>query len=294
MSGWQRVSRRDPCPVCTKPDWCTLAVDGSAVCCMRIESDKPLRNGGWLHRLVEAAPTRLRRPHVRTVQLTARNAPAGTLSVLAARYRGSVNPRHLQRLAQTLGLSVESLDRLGIGWDGASWTFPMVDAGNAVVGIRRRFPDGRKLSVKGGREGLFVPDGLPDTGSLFTCEGPTDTAALLTLGFPAIGRPSCRGGVRLLCEFCKGRAVVVLGDADEPGRIGAWTLGQALRLYSLSVRVIRPPENAKDAREWLRLGATVANVQRAVSAAEPLRLEVQTKPAPFVAEPVTRRHCHVR
>jgi len=44
---WKRVSRAIPCSVCGKPDWCTYT--GSSACCMRIESLRPLRNGGWLH-----------------------------------------------------------------------------------------------------------------------------------------------------------------------------------------------------------------------------------------------------
>ena len=51
MSGWRRVSKAYPCPVCNKPDWCSVTADGAAVCCMRVESPKQLGNGGWLHRL---------------------------------------------------------------------------------------------------------------------------------------------------------------------------------------------------------------------------------------------------
>jgi len=32
-----RVSRRQPCPICGKPDWCLMAEDGSAAICARIE-----------------------------------------------------------------------------------------------------------------------------------------------------------------------------------------------------------------------------------------------------------------
>jgi len=36
---WQRVTREHPCPICGKPDWCTVASDGRAACCMRVRSD---------------------------------------------------------------------------------------------------------------------------------------------------------------------------------------------------------------------------------------------------------------
>ena len=39
MHDWVRVSRGAPCAICEKPDWCTVSGDGSAACCMRVESD---------------------------------------------------------------------------------------------------------------------------------------------------------------------------------------------------------------------------------------------------------------
>lgn len=47
---FRRVSRREPCPICGKPDWCSVRSDG-AIHCMRTESARPARNGpGWWHR----------------------------------------------------------------------------------------------------------------------------------------------------------------------------------------------------------------------------------------------------
>ncbi|TAK32627.1 MAG: DUF3854 domain-containing protein [Chloroflexota bacterium] len=46
---WRRVSHQDPCPICGKSDWCTTSADGRTVCCMRIESTRSMKNGGWAH-----------------------------------------------------------------------------------------------------------------------------------------------------------------------------------------------------------------------------------------------------
>ena len=107
-----------------------------------------------------------------------------------------------------LGVSVESLRRLGVGWSAKhrAWAFPMSNAAGDVLGIRLRLPGGKKLSVKGGKEGLVHsrrgPLRLPSGRLLLLiAEGPTDTAALLDLGFSAVGRPSCTGGVKLLVEL---------------------------------------------------------------------------------------------
>src|ERR1044071_1444556 len=48
MEKWYRVSKKHPCAICRRPDWCTYT--DSVVCCMRIESEKQMGNGGWLHR----------------------------------------------------------------------------------------------------------------------------------------------------------------------------------------------------------------------------------------------------
>jgi len=52
-SKWVRVNRRNPCPVCSKYDWCLIAQDGKAAICARIESDRPVgtKGAGWLHSL---------------------------------------------------------------------------------------------------------------------------------------------------------------------------------------------------------------------------------------------------
>jgi hypothetical protein len=56
---WQRVNRRQPCPVCHKSDFCEVSSDGQTAHCMRIASDRPTayRQGGWLHQIGFNLPT---------------------------------------------------------------------------------------------------------------------------------------------------------------------------------------------------------------------------------------------
>jgi hypothetical protein len=46
-----RVSRRARCPICGKPDWCSVAADGTIALCMRVASGsvKTARNGAYVH-----------------------------------------------------------------------------------------------------------------------------------------------------------------------------------------------------------------------------------------------------
>ncbi len=51
-----RVSPKNLCPVCRKPTWCTISADGARAVCMRIRSERPTRNHGWLHILRDTQP----------------------------------------------------------------------------------------------------------------------------------------------------------------------------------------------------------------------------------------------
>lgn len=281
---WQRVSRAHPCPICTKPDWCLFAGPAhapTAAICARIESPKRAGDGGWLHVLRDDGHGW--HPGRRPIQVTSPAAiAAGPIDFagLAQECRAAIRAEALERFAHFLGLSVASLRRLGIGWSRqySAWSFPMANAQGQVVGIRLRRPDGRKLSVKGGREGLYIPEPLYSAGDFLICEGPTDTAALLDMGLAAVGRPSCTGGVRHVTDLVRRLAVpsvVIVADGDAPGRRGAASLASVLRVYCHAVRLITPPAGIKDAREWKRRGATSADLQRAIDASPIRRLAIQ-------------------
>ena len=287
-STWQRVSKRRPCPVCGKPDWCmsTGPEDSpTAVICARVESPKRCREAGWLHVLRGDGPAWA--PWKRSIHVAVRmmSEPSGgkpDVAKLADDFRQAAKPEALGRLALTLGVSVESLRRLRVGWSGKNraWSFPMSNAAGQVLGIRLRLPNGKKLSVRGGREGLFIPEGIGAGDRLLIAEGPSDTTALLDLRFPAVGRPSCMGGVKLLVELVrklKPSAVVIVADGDAPGRRGAESLAAALVAYCSEVRTITPPAGVKDAREWKRSGATAAEVEAAIGAAAVRKLRVSVR-----------------
>jgi len=270
---WVRVRRDRPCPVCERSDWCLLARDGTAAICARIESPKRAGAAGYLHKLTDNAAW----PTSRTRSIPLSALPVRDFGTFRERCGAELTPDALARLADSLAVAVDALRRLGIGWSAEhrAFTLPMRGARGEVCGVRLRLPNGRKLSVRGGREGLFIPSGLPADGRLFVCEGPTDTAALLTLGPAAIGRPSCAGGAKLVCDLARGRPVAIVADADSPGRRGAAALASTLAAHCKSVRVITPPIGIKDAREWVRHGATAADVLRAVDGADPARLSVK-------------------
>ena len=285
---WKRVSRRRPCPVCGHSDWCVFTGDDdnpAAVICPRTPSDTKAGEAGFLHVLRTDGPTwatwrQTIRRAVRMVENPDNTAP--DMGKLAADCRAAIRPGDLQRLAVRLGLSVEALQRLRVGWSSGhrAWTFPMQDTAGRVLGIRLRLPSGRKLAVKGGHDGLFLPDGLYAGGRLLVTEGPTDCAALLDLGQAAVGRPSCAGGVRHLADLARARRpaeVVIIADGDAPGQRGAEFLAAVLVAYCPAVRIATPPPGIKDARQWKQRGATAADVAAVIDAAPVRRLEIRTR-----------------
>jgi DNA primase len=143
----------------------------------------------------------------------------------------------------------------------------------------------QRLQVCGdwGKEALFIPCGdmVQDLGRLLVCEGPTDTAALLDMGLEnVVGRPSCAGGVKLVVELVKrrrAREVVIVADADKPGRIGAGNLATVLLAYARSVHLVVPPCGIKDVRDWLRAGGTRGDVEQTIDATPARRLTIITR-----------------
>lgn len=54
---WTNVTRDNPCPICGKPDWCSLSEDGAVAICRRVESavERTDTSGEtyWVHHLEE-------------------------------------------------------------------------------------------------------------------------------------------------------------------------------------------------------------------------------------------------
>ena len=285
MTGeWIRVSRERPCPICGHSDWCLLAADGTAVICPRVSEGSVKRCGeaGYLHRLVN--PLAPWQPQARRVAVP---APPADVTALAMEYHAAADREgHLDRLAEDLGLSGESLRRFRVGWraeDGSS-TWPMSDASGRIIGINRRFWDGAKRIMPGHRAGLYLPDDLSVAPGepLLICEGGTDAVAGRDLGFQCVGRFSCTHGARLMVELLKARrpgTVVIFGDSDDVGRRGAESLASALLPYVPTLKIVAPPAPHKDLRGWRQAGATLHDVHCLIAGVEPRRLVVKVRSA---------------
>lgn len=263
--------------MCSKPDWCLVSIEGgespAVAVCARVESGRRFGEAGWLHSSAPGSTPRVGLPpRERIVEDV-----GDRFERMAARFTDALSPGQLRRFAAGLGLDTLPLVALRIGRCGAAATFPMCDARGRVIGVRKRLPGGQKFAVKGGRQGLFIPVGAWQADPLWIAEGPTDTAALLQLGFHAIGRPSCDSGVDLIERFVRLRRVqrvVVVADRDGVGRRGAQRLARELAVICDDVRVIDPPRDLKDAREAVLAGAPAREFRDMAAQAEPLWIDI--------------------
>ena len=224
---------------------------------MRVESAHPSRDGGWYH---FDAPRKLR-------PLPARKS-AKPIDVTAMMDEMAGTPiQTIQSLADDLNVHIGSLETLDVAWSDKfqAYAVPMRDGEGKDIGIHLRNRDGEKWAVKGSRNGLFIPQ-VDKQEIVYLPEGMSNTAALLTMGLYAIGRPSCNTGVEFLREYLQRIKVyraVIVADNDEikstgkrPGIEGANKLKKELGLKSV---VLIPPSPFKDVRQLLKsVGAETA------------------------------------
>ena len=293
--------RGHPCPLCGGHDrfvaFKDVAQRGSVQCrsCFNLGTDPRPGDGiatlrwlmgcdtatackwlaGWLgfaNTVAAPKPPPLRR----YVRMRAPATNDGRFDRLADRYHQAMKSDWWAKLESALSLPAAELIRLRVGWSSEhnATTWPMVDHDNNVVGIRtRNMTNGDKRSITGGTAGVFMPERL-STGSdrLFIAEGPTDTAAMLSIGFDCIGRPSCSGAVAITTKLVKklrpAEVVIVADDdANGAGRRGAESLAVVMVTVCPQVQIIYPPDGINDAREWVRDGATADEVLAVVNAA---------------------------
>jgi len=265
MTGWIKVSKSNPCKVCGKSDWCTISSDTGFSCCMRVQSDFPIANGGWLHKgdsVIQKEMMRNEKPVT----------PAHTLDAVAwwSAARRAINLEKLDVWAERLGIPCSYLLFMGATTACEMLCFPMRDGTGKICGIRTRNINGDKKAITGSKAGVFIPGVHDADREPIICEGPTDAASAMALGFEPIGRPSCLGCEVQVIDTLKrfgNKTVTLCADNDGPGINGAKKLLDTLRAARISVRVVTPGIH-KDLRDWLKAGATSEIVRNQWSQAE--------------------------
>lgn len=253
---WPHVTKKNPCPVCGKTDWCTIG--DTAVLCQRVQSDRPAKKGGWYHSLDSEVQKTLTLPKPKP-------APPYLTGIrkMIQRWADETSIGAFEDHAAELGVSPEALASLNMVYaaEHRAWAFPMCDGYGEMIGVRLRSTDGRKWAVRGSRGGIFVPTTFDFSNLTYLVEGPTSTAAALTIGLFAIGRPQNNAGGDLILTALrrmKIAKVVIVADNDDkpngmrPGYDGAMKL--AKELHGIKSVIWTPP--TKDMRDFLKAGGT--------------------------------------
>jgi len=237
---WIRIGDLDiNCPVCQKPDWCMVSSDGKYAKCSRIPE---YSQKGTVHEISK-------------IKVKVNGSKAGYYTPinwdsLNTSYMRNCESWRVQQFGALKGLKPKSLLRLGIGFDGEYYTFPVRNENFDIVGIQRQNQE-RKLMVKGSKIGVFLPTNHKlYREPLVITEGTSDTAAALDLGLNAVGRLNNSSGNKIIMNLCDVSIVIIMSDNDEnrAGQNGAYTLGNALKGIGKRVKVIIPPY--KDLRKW--------------------------------------------
>ena len=192
---------------------------------------------------------------------------------LSDKYRSNISPSSVLRLAEDWGVSSESLSALRVGFAENAYTFPMKNGDGAIVGIRKRpyKASHSKHGVQDSKLGLFIPESVSQANVQMICEGESDTAAAVTLGFAAIGRPGAtvcqEDAVRFLSHKLNACPCIV-ADNNETGTNGAGLLAAALIEAGIPCRLLRVPNPYKDLRDWLKNGLTTPDLVASIEAQE--------------------------
>jgi 5S rRNA maturation endonuclease (ribonuclease M5) len=270
---WNRVSRKKPCPICQSTDWCSVSGDGAVAICMREPSDRVCYTkrgefNGWIHTINESIGRKICK--IFTKNTEPRIKPEEWHLKMIS-YYSAMTLIDWVLITENLGIPSTPLARYFVGkypCDRPAFTFPMWTGWGKLCGIRIRDFTGAKWSVKGSRNGLFIPAVLSGESPLIIVEGGTDAASLTALGFDTIGRFSCCGGLEDIKVFLRKnpyKRVIIMSDNDVahyrqngdvyfPGQDGAAKLSEQLG----GLQVVKPP--FKDMRAWYNKGVTRQDV----------------------------------
>lgn len=190
------------------------------------------------------------------------------------------NPQYLKYLTEVRGLSLPTIKRAEIGWDGERYTFPIRDAEGVLRNVR--------LHKRGGGKYKWRPtDGhgtamLAYTGTLakdvpvILAAGEMDallTQQKLGKGFAVVTATGGEGTVPRDLSPLAGREVCVAYDLDEPGQLGAAKIVKALRAvgataYNLDLETLGlPGGDGADLSDYWLGGGTRAEFSEAMASA---------------------------
>lgn len=175
------------------------------------------------------------------------------LAECTERLLGSAN--YLRVMREKRGLSLDTIERFGIGYHDGRYTIPVRDAAGALVNVRRYKPDATEPKDKmmswargTGSRRLFLPEVLAQHDEVILVEGEMDAIIGQQFGLPTLSHTAGASAwdSRWNLEF-EGKVVFICYDCDDTGRRGARKVEGQLQRYAKQVHVIALPLKDKGA-----------------------------------------------
>ncbi len=168
---WRRATRKEPCAICGKPDWCSVSADGAWAVCRRLETGTGTHKTDaagwdyWVYRLTDG-PTTSSPPPLQPTSEPQRAGP-GELDTVYTKLldRLSLKDQHRQQLVDR-GLTDEAIERgsyrsLPVGSRNKLADELVKDFGQAIClrvpGLYVKRQEGRDRWSLAGDVGLVIP-----------------------------------------------------------------------------------------------------------------------------------------
>ncbi len=169
--------------------------------------------------------------------------------------------------------SEDTIHDLGIGWDRSMgrYTLP-VTMGGQLFNVRRYLPGAaiaKMKGVQGHNTAALYPESCLEKSTIYLCEGEPDMIAARSLGMNAA--TLCCGAETVpeaQLERLQGKRVVILYDADKPGRSGASKVAICLAQWTGFVKIVDLGgllcDDGKDLTDFLLQGGQPVELKRAI------------------------------
>jgi hypothetical protein len=161
----------------------------------------------------------------------------------------------LKLMREKRGLSIETLEKFGIGFHEGRFTIPVRDAKGRLVNVRRYKPNATEPKDKmmswsrgTGSRRLFLPDVLEHHDEVILVEGEMDAIIGQQYGLPTLSHTAGASAwdPRWNLDF-EDKVVFICYDCDDSGRRGARKVEGQLQRYAKKVHVIALPLKDKGA-----------------------------------------------
>jgi hypothetical protein len=278
VAGGRRWTRQNRCPVCGGCDqdargnesrcYGFTSDDGRFIHCSREEhaGDIQMSQGSQTFGHLAEGPCRCGSTHRERADDCRKPNEQGPVQQRARLVKEySYRDEHGDEVFQVVRLEPKSFRQRWYNANEAAWVWKM----EGVTRVLYRLPE------------LVAADpALP----VYIVEGEKDADALAELGVVATTNPGGAGKWRLV-DACSrralaGRHVVIVPDADQPGRRHADDVASLVVPYVASIRRVALPAG-KDASDWIAAGGTVEQLEQ-------LRLAAPTNAAPDA--PIVPQH----